>query len=213
MILIKYLIQMLCILVAMILHEMSHAYMSYFLGDPTPKETGRLSPNPLKHIDPIGFVCMLLFRVGWAKPVMINSEYYKKRKLGIFLVALAGPLMNFLLAIVTAFIYVIFVKFNIDNEIIIYTLQIFIILNIGLGTFNLIPIPPLDGSRIVGSFLSANAYNGYMKIQKYGFIIICVILSIDSLLASILGNNSLFSTIIEFLYSILVNGVYKIIIH
>ena len=213
MILIQYLISFICIMIAIIMHEMSHAYMSYFLGDPTPKETGRLSPNPLKHIDPIGFICMFLFGVGWAKPVMINSEYYKNRKLGMFLVALAGPLMNFILSIISTIILAIIIKINdnvLKNELIIYCFSSFIGLNIGLGLFNLIPIPPLDGSRIVGSMLTANAYNGYMKIQRYGFIIIFGILTLDRILAGMFGNETLFSTVIDFIYNGLITGVFKI---
>ena len=213
MIIFEYLIQFVCIFIAIILHEMSHAYMSHFLGDPTPKETGRLSPNPLKHIDPIGFFCMLLFGVGWAKPVMINSEYYKNRKLGMFLVALAGPLMNFILAIVGTLVLTLILKFNVGfltNDICIYAFQTFIVLNIGLGVFNLIPIPPLDGSRLVGSMLTANAYNGYMRIQRYGFIIIVAVLSLDRLAAGITGNPTLFSTMINFIYDLLITGAFKV---
>ena len=87
-----------CVLIAIIFHELAHGLVSYWLGDPTPKENGRLSLNPLRHIDPIGLLCLVIFRVGWAKPVVVNSQYYKNRRLGMFLVAMAGPLTNFIIA-------------------------------------------------------------------------------------------------------------------
>lgn len=213
MILLEYLISFICVIIAIVAHEMSHAYMSYFLGDPTPKETGRLSLNPLKHIDPIGFVCMLFFRVGWARPVRINSEYYKNRRLGMFLVAFAGPLMNFILALLGTIVYAIIVKINVNvllNENLVYIFNYFILINMGLGMFNLIPIPPLDGSRIVGSFLTANAYNGYMKAERYGFIIVIGILFLDEIITGIFGITPLFDTVLDFLASGMITTIFKL---
>lgn len=213
-----YILEMVLVVFAIVLHEMAHAYMSHFLGDPTPKETGRLTPNPLKHIDIFGLICMLLFRIGWAKPVMINSEYYKNRRVGTFLVALAGPLMNFILAVISMFGAVLLFKFatgfvvgNTLGEILFYLLQFFAMINISLGIFNLIPIPPLDGSRIVGSFLSANAYIGYMKVERYGFYIVFGLLLLDRLLSVISGNPTLFSQALEWVYTTLFNGIFNLI--
>lgn len=213
-----YILEMVLVVFAIVLHEMAHAYMSHFLGDPTPKETGRLTPNPLKHIDIFGLICMLLFRIGWAKPVMINSEYYKNRRVGTFLVALAGPLMNFILAVISMLVAVLLVKFatgfvvgNTLGEILFYLLQYFAMINISLGIFNLIPIPPLDGSRIVGSFLSANAYIGYMKVERYGFYIVFGLLLLDRLLSVISGNPTLFSQALEWVYTTLFNGIFNLI--
>lgn len=213
-----YILEMVLVVFAIVLHEMAHAYMSHFLGDPTPKETGRLTPNPLKHIDIFGLICMLLFRIGWAKPVMINSEYYKNRRVGTFLVALAGPLMNFILAVISMFGAVLLFKFatgfvvgNTLGEILFYLLQYFAMINISLGIFNLIPIPPLDGSRIVGSFLSANAYIGYMKVERYGFYIVFGLLLLDRLLSVISGNPTLFSQALEWVYTTLFNGIFNLI--
>lgn len=214
-----YILEMILVVFAIVFHEMSHAYMSYFLGDPTPKETGRLTPNPLKHIDIFGLICMLLFRIGWAKPVMINSEYYKNRRVGTFLVALAGPAMNFILAIVSLIGAALLVKFaptfvvsNKLGEVLFYLLQYFAMINISLGIFNLIPIPPLDGSRIVGSFLSYNAYHGYMKIERYGFYIVFGLLLLDRLLSTFTGNPTLFSQALEFVYNFLLEGILKLIL-
>ena len=99
--LIEYLYIVPAALIAIMLHEIAHGLVSYWLGDPTPKRQGRLSLNPLKHLDPVGTICLILFHVGWAKPVVVNPDYYKKRKLGMALVALAGPLTNFIVAIVS----------------------------------------------------------------------------------------------------------------
>lgn len=146
----------------------------------SPKRQGRLSLNPLKHLDPVGTICLILFHVGWAKPVVVNPDYYKKRKLGMALVALAGPLTNFIVAIVSMIIIGFILKFANSSlaifDIINTFLLILAIINIGLGVFNLIPIPPLDGSKILGSFLKGQVYEQYMKYQQYGFIILALLL-------------------------------------
>ena len=153
--LIEYLYIVPAALIAIMLHEIAHGLVSYWLGDPTPKRQGRLSLNPLKHLDPVGTICLILFHVGWAKPVVVNPDYYKKRKLGMALVALAGPLTNFIVAIVSMIIIGFILKFANSSlaifDIINTFLLILAIINIGLGVFNLIPIPPLDGSKILGS--------------------------------------------------------------
>lgn len=208
-------IEAILILFSIIAHEMSHAYMSFFLGDPTPKETGRLTPNPLKHLDIWGLIFMLVFRIGWAKPVRINSEYYKNRRLGIFLVALAGPLTNFIIFIVALLLSVLVFKLNIDPNIKAILFNILFILasiNISLCLFNLIPIPPLDGSRIVGSFLSANAYIGYMKVERYGFYIIMALLGLDSILAYARGATPLFEKAIETIFYFFFDVILKIFV-
>ncbi|WP_346892816.1 site-2 protease family protein [Clostridium sp. UBA871] len=94
------------ILIAVSLHEFAHGYVSYKLGDPTPKVTGRLSLNPLAHLDPVGTLCLLFFRFGWAKPVQVNPYYYKDKRKGMALVGLAGPMMNFLIALICAFVHI-----------------------------------------------------------------------------------------------------------
>lgn len=208
-------IEAILILFSIIAHEMAHAYMSFFLGDPTPKETGRLTPNPLKHLDIWGLIFMLVFRIGWAKPVRINSEYYKNRRVGIFLVALAGPLTNFIIFIVALLLSVLVFKLNIDPNIKAILFNILFILasiNISLCLFNLIPIPPLDGSRIVGSFLSANAYIGYMKVERYGFYIIMALLGLDSILAYAIGAPSLFERAIETIFYFFFDVILKIFV-
>lgn len=195
-------------LFAIILHEIAHGLVSTWLGDPTPKRQGRLSLNPLKHLDPIGTLCLIFFHVGWAKPVVVNPDYYKNKKRGMALVALAGPLMNFLLAIFSIIIMAIFVKVNAYSNvlIIIYNfLLYFSVINLGLGLFNLIPIPPLDGSRILGAFLKDDTYEQYMKYERYGFIIIAILLALSSLR----GNGTSF---ISELLDIIFNFIFRLVL-
>lgn len=197
-------------LFAIILHEIAHGLVSTWLGDPTPKRQGRLSLNPLKHLDPIGTLCLIFFHVGWAKPVVVNPDYYKNKKRGMALVALAGPLMNFLLAIFSIIIMAIFVKVNAYSNvlIIIYNfLLYFSVINLGLGLFNLIPIPPLDGSRILGAFLKDDTYEQYMKYERYGFIIIAILLALSSLR----GNGTSFiSELVDIIFNFIFILVLKI---
>lgn len=197
-------------LFAIILHEIAHGLVSTWLGDPTPKRQGRLSLNPLKHLDPIGTLCLIFFHVGWAKPVVVNPDYYKNKKRGMALVALAGPLMNFLLAIFSIIIMAIFIKVNAYSNvlIIIYNfLLYFSVINLGLGLFNLIPIPPLDGSRILGAFLKDDTYEQYMKYERYGFIIIAILLALSSLR----GNGTSFiSELVDIIFNFIFRLVLKI---
>ena len=197
-------------LFAIILHEIAHGLVSTWLGDPTPKRQGRLSLNPLKHLDPIGTLCLIFFHVGWAKPVVVNPDYYKNKKRGMALVALAGPLMNFLLAIFSIIIMAIFVKVNAYSNvlIIIYNFLLYFSgINLGLGLFNLIPIPPLDGSRILGAFLKDDTYEQYMKYERYGFIIIAILLALSSLR----GNGTSFiSELVDIIFNFIFRLVLKI---
>lgn len=162
------------VIVALVLHEFAHGYVSYHLGDPTPKVQGRLSMNPLVHLDPFGTICLFVFGFGWAKPVQINTEYYKEKKKGIVLVSLAGPFMNFILAILG----VILLKFSllISLESIQSFLYVFVSINLGLGLFNLIPIPPLDGSKVLYSILPTELYFKYMRYEQYGMFLLIILL-------------------------------------
>ncbi len=138
-------------LIAITFHEMAHGWAAYALGDTTARDAGRLTLNPLDHIDPIGFLCILIAGVGWAKPVPINPYHFKKRKQGIALTALAGPVANVLLCFVCFFIAYGILFFS-DNRILGAVAQFLIItasISAGLGVFNLIPVPPLDGSKIL----------------------------------------------------------------
>ena len=152
------------VLLALCLHETAHGYVAYKLGDPTARSLGRLTLNPLKHLDPIGFLCMLGFGFGWAKPVPINTRYFKNPKRDMAICGLAGPVSNLLLSLVFAGLLRIFYEtvsatpFASEQSLyvasLIYTfLTLGIRLNIGLAVFNLLPIPPLDGSRLLTAVL------------------------------------------------------------
>lgn len=169
------------VLIAIIIHEMAHGFVSYKLGDPTPKNSGRLSFNPKNHLDPIGTICLILFQFGWAKPVMVNPNYYRNRKLGMALVALAGPIINFIVAFIAFCIFGIFMKFNFSGTFIYHIITFIhylILINLGLGIFNLIPLPPLDGSKILGALLPDEYYFKFMKFEKYGMILLFILLSL-----------------------------------
>ncbi|WP_346917565.1 site-2 protease family protein [Clostridium sp.] len=174
------------ILIAVSLHEFAHGYVSYKLGDPTPKATGRLSLNPLAHLDPVGTICLLFFHFGWAKPVQVNPYYYKDKKRGMALVGLAGPMMNFLIALICAFAIEVILKVTggYGGDVIVFIFKLFnytYIINIGLGVFNLIPFPPLDGAKIIGALLPEEKYFKFMKYERYGQLIIFALLMFNFL--------------------------------
>ena len=158
------------VLMALVLHEMAHGWAAYLLGDRTAKEQGRLSLDPLKHLDLIGTVCMLLGGVGWARPVPIDPSRFRIRnqKLGMAITAIAGPLCNFLQAFLAAVIaYLIRWKGSgILCETAVSFLAMLAVLNVGLGTFNLIPVPPLDGSRLLLPLLPDRAVSVLLKYER-----------------------------------------------
>ena len=167
-------------MIAIVVHEVSHGYVAYLMGDKTAKNDGRLSLNPLHHIDWIGAICLVIFHIGWAKPVPINPYMFKNRKTGTMLVSLAGVFSNFILAIISAFALCFVVIF--DGNIYLY--QFFIMLltvNIGLGVFNLIPIPPLDGSKFLAEFLPLKAKIKYLQFERFGGILLFVLIYFGNL--------------------------------
>jgi Zn-dependent protease len=173
------------ILIALTIHECAHGYAAYKLGDPTAKITGRLSINPLRHLDPIGFLCMLIFGFGWAKPVPINTRYFKNPKRDMALSSLAGPVSNLLLAFAGTFVYrVVYAVINTTGAdfyfspgyFLLVFLQMFCTLNIGLGIFNMLPIPPLDGSRVFLTLLPQKLYFGIMKYENYIMIAMFILI-------------------------------------
>ncbi len=214
--LIKYIYIIPAALISIVLHELGHGLVSYWLGDPTPKSQGRLTLNPLKHLDPIGTLCLIIFGFGWARPVMINSYYYKKPKIGITLTGLAGPLVNFILAILSfimiGLLYGISVKCGFNNflSICINFFMYLAIINIGLGVFNLIPIPPLDGSKIIGIFIPEKAYDGYMRYQSYGIYFMISLMVILSAF-DIAGLTSPIGWVVEHIYSFFMNVILRIV--
>jgi Zn-dependent protease len=193
-------------ILTMTLHEFAHSFVSYKLGDNTPKETGRLSLNPCKHIDPLGAVCLAIFHFGWAKPVQVNPNAYKNPKQGMALTALAGPLMNFIITFFAMLGMGIIAKTGnyADTGMVgnyFYILCYYIaILSTGLGIFNLIPFPPLDGSKIIGALLPERIYFGYMKYERYGMLVLFVLLYLNVL-----------DKPLEWLNDTVVNGIFYVV--
>lgn len=172
---IYYLYSLPAVLIAITLHEYAHGFVSWKLGDPTPKQDGRLSLNPIHHLDLLGTLCLLVFHMGWAKPVQINPRYYKNPKLGTVLVSLAGPFMNFLIAFISMFgVVTTYTMTGTVSDIAYYICVYLVNINIGLGIFNLIPIPPLDGSKVLSAVLPEKLYFGYMKYERYFMVILLI---------------------------------------
>jgi Zn-dependent protease len=170
------------ILIASTVHEYAHGWAAYKLGDPTAKAAGRLTLNPLKHIDPIGALCMILFRFGWSKPVPINEYNFERREVDTALTALAGPVSNILLALLTGLINLIFKPD--PSSIFALILIVFASINISLAVFNLLPIPPLDGHKIVRALLPKKLRYYWEKLERFSiFIILIFILPISPLSA------------------------------
>ncbi|MCK9222261.1 MAG: site-2 protease family protein [Limnochordia bacterium] len=183
--LISIVFQVIAVLFAISVHEYAHGFISYRLGDPTPRLEGRLSLNPLAHLDPIGTLMLVVFRFGWAKPVMVNPTYYQNPRKGMMYVSLAGPGANVLTAYIFAFIRWVFVHFIIEwfpgmnfrtVVMLVYFLDLNIIINLGLAAFNLIPVPPLDGSKILGGLLPYRYRRVLYTLEQYGPIILVILL-------------------------------------
>ena len=168
-------------LLAISMHEAAHGLVSYWQGDPTPKRERRLTLNPLRHLDLVGTVCMIAFHVGWAKPVMVNPGYYKNPKLGMALTALAGPLTNLLMAFLGfgAFVGLYYLNDGRVEGVLGYFIMFFdyfAILSLGLAIFNLIPIHPLDGFKVIGMFLPAKWYAFVIEWQQAGSLLLLILL-------------------------------------
>ena len=185
-------------LLALSVHEAAHGYISNKLGDPTARNLGRITINPIKHLDPIGFICMVLFGIGWANPVPINTRYFKKPRRDMALSAAAGPISNLLLAVVFALLMKLFFSLPVTvlsslgvfTEIIILFLMQAISLNVFFAVFNLSPVPPFDGSRILYVFLPPKYYFGVMKYERYiclGFMLLLVFGVLDPVLNLLSG--------------------------
>ena len=166
-------------LLCITLHELSHGYIAWLLGDTTARDAGRLTLNPIRHLDPMGLLMMLVFRFGWAKPVPVNMFRFKNPKRGMAVTALAGPVSNVLICLVFLFLYGLLYyplyiagKLGAGGSYVLETLYTTAYLSLAVGIFNLLPIPPLDGSKVLYSVLSDQAYLNLMHYERYGIIVL-----------------------------------------
>jgi Zn-dependent protease len=189
------------LLIALPFHEYAHAFVAWKLGDPTAKDAGRLALNPFKHLDILGVLMMYVAHIGWAKPVPVNSVYFKNRRKGMLLVALAGPLSNVLLA----FVFILLMGFVVKliamgvikpgSETMVTVLsyvvaffQIFSRVNISLAVFNLLPVPPLDGSRLISAFVPEESYFRFARYEQYiGIAFLVLVIALPNVLSKVIG--------------------------
>ena len=166
------------VLLSLSFHEFSHGYVAFKLGDPTAKQAGRLTLNPLAHIDPLGTLCMLIFRFGWAKPVPVNVMYFKDRKKGMAITAAAGPISNLLLAFLCLLFVpvLVYAGWTAVGSYAANFLYIMVMINVGLAVFNLLPISPLDGSKILYAVLPNKIYFSIMRYERYFQLVLFLLL-------------------------------------
>lgn len=197
------------VIIAIGFHEFAHAWMAVKLGDDTPLRQGRLSLDPLKHVDPMGIIMLLFCGFGWGKPVQINSNNFdsKYSRNGEALVAAAGPIMNFILALVLSLILGLILKFastafliSTVSSVLLTMIEYAIVMNIGLGVFNLIPLPPLDGSKIFIRFMPYNVRNWIYDHETWFYLVFLVLWITD--LSSVI-----ISPIMSGIYSIIMQVV------
>lgn len=174
----EWIIRIPVLLFAITIHEYAHGRAALAFGDPTAKNAGRLTFNPISHIDPIGAICLFLFNFGWAKPVPVNIRYFRNIRAETILMSIAGPLSN----LATAFVAGLFIRFFLFPSVVYIKILIYmIIMNTGLGLFNLLPIPPLDGSHVLENLLPPSMGQKFREASRYAPIILILILLIDNL--------------------------------
>ncbi|MGI6108265.1 MAG: site-2 protease family protein [Eubacteriaceae bacterium] len=190
------------IITAITFHEMAHGYAAEAMGDDTARLAGRLSMNPLRHLDPIGFLSMLIFHFGWAKPVPVNPMKFKDRRKGMILVALSGCLTNLLLGFIS--MAAMFATIGLNNTYLMQILMYMTMYNIMFGVFNLLPIPPLDGSDVLAEFLPYKARMSYLRFGRYGMVLL-----LGMMMLGLFGY--IISPVVNWiynLYAVILNGIF-----
>ena len=177
------------LLFSLTIHEFSHGITAYYLGDDTAKRQGRLTLNPISHIDPIGLLMLFIVHIGWAKPVPINPYNFKNYKRDTAITAAAGPISNFLIAIILSIFFHILQGIipaeklmTGFNQTLFFAIYYAILINLALGLFNLIPLPPLDGSKILGGFLTDKQYASYTARERQGAMVLMIVFAADYIL-------------------------------
>lgn len=188
------------ILVGLVLHELAHALTADRLGDPTPRADGRITLNPMAHLDFVGTIMLILFGFGWARPVRTNPSNYTNRRYGMLWVSLAGPMTNLLIAFVSMGAYFVAVyRFGVANELFDNLMGQMVYINLILFLLNLLPIPPLDGFNVLKTLAPIGNMKTLWTLEKYGFVIL-ILLSFTSLLGTGLrvGVNALYGLLVKF---------------
>ncbi|WP_294568963.1 site-2 protease family protein [uncultured Subdoligranulum sp.] len=179
----QYLLRAIVVLIAIPFHEAAHALVSHWLGDDTALRAGRLSLNPMRHFDPLGALCMLIGGVGWARPVGINPRNYRNPKVGMAISAAAGPVSNFLLAWLSMILYKVVLYSGLAGRVSPLAMFLYdmVVMNLSLAAFNLIPVPPFDGSRIVLLFLPERLYFKAMRYERYIMLAVLALVFLGAL--------------------------------
>ena len=186
-------------LICITLHELSHGLVAYALGDDTAGKMGRLSLNPLKHLDPMGLLMMVVFHVGWAKPVPVNMYRFKNPKRGMAITAIAGPLSNVFISVIFLFLYgLLYIPLAgaKAGSYLLSMIELTAYISIGLAVFNLLPVPPLDGSKVLFSLVRDETYYKLMRYERYGSLLMFALVA-----TGVLGKplSFLISTLYSFL--------------